>query len=540
MAKKKNNAERYSFIGLIIAGVALIATVLLGLVDGLVALKFAPTLPFNVNLWLGISGALVVLGLAAYAIMAPNKVNRFFTGRQARYGSNTLIMSLAFIGILVVVNLLTFQNPKVLADMTEDKQNTLAPQTIQALTALPGKVTAIGFFSSQTPSDTARQLLTKYKSASNGKFDYSFVDPNANPGLAKQYGITGDGKIVLVMGKASQIAAAADETTIDQALILLISPQTRVVYFLTGHGEADTNGTDNTALTQARNMLQNKSYTVKNLDLSTTNSIPNDAKVIIIAGPKNPLLDPEVSLLKAYVSKGGSLVVMEDPTPFTNIGTNPDSLVGYLKSDWGITLENDVVIDNASSNPLVAVAGSYNSTSPITQQVKTYTIMPQARSLTIAQTAPNNVSLLNLIMTAPTSQATQHISWGKTDFSFLQNPNTTLSFDSTADIPGPLTLAASGENTTTHGRMVVFGNSLFANDQYFSGYANSDVFINSVDWAANQNNLINITPRTPITRTFNPPSGLGLIAILLGTVFVIPGLVIGAGIFSWLERRRRN
>ena len=62
--------------------------------------------------------------------------------------------------------------------MTEDKQNTLAPQTLQALTALPGKVSAIGFFSSQTPSDTARQLLAKYKSASNGKFDYSFVDPN--------------------------------------------------------------------------------------------------------------------------------------------------------------------------------------------------------------------------------------------------------------------------------------------------------------------------------------------------------------------------
>jgi ABC-type uncharacterized transport system involved in gliding motility auxiliary subunit len=103
-----------------------------------------------------------------------------------------------------------------------------------------------------------------------------------------------------------------------------------------------------------------------------------------------------------------------------------------------------------------------------------------------------------------------------------------------------LTLAVSGENSTTKGRVVVFGNSLFANDQYFGGYANSAVFVNSVDWAANQNNLINITPRTPIARIFNPPSGLALIAIVLGMVFVIPGLIIGAGIFSWLERRRRG
>ena len=540
MAKKQNNVERYAFIGLIIAGIALIATVLLGLVDGLVAIKFVPALNINLNLWISISAALIVLGLAVYAIMAPDKVARFFTGRQARYGSNALIMSLAFIGILLVINVLTFQNPKVLADMTEDKQNTLAPQTLQALASLPGKVTAVGFFSSQTPSDTAKQLLTKYKSASNGKFDYSFVDPNANPTLAKQYGITGDGKIALLMGKSSQVASSADETAIDQALILLISPQTRVIYFLTGHGEADINGSDNTAMSQAKTMLQNKSYTVNTLDLSATNSIPSDAKAIVIAGPKNPLLDQEVALLKAYVAKGGSLLVMEDPTPFTNVGTNPDPLANYLKSDWGITLDNDVVIDNASSNPLVAVAGSYSSSSPITQQVKTYTIMPQARSLTVSRTPPQNVSSVGLVLTAPTSQATQHISWGKTDFSFLQNQNSTLNYDPNSDIPGPLVLAASGENAMTHGRVVVFGNSLFANDQYFGGYANSDVFTNSVDWAANQNNLINITPRTAITRTFNPPSGLALVAILLGTVFIVPGLVIGAGIFSWLERRRRG
>ena len=537
MAKKQSNAERYAFIGLIVAGIALIVTILLGLVAGLIAIKFVPAINVNLNLWISISAALVVLGLAAYAIMAPDKVARFFTGRQARYGSNTLVMSLAFIGILVVINVLTFQNPRVLADMTEDKENTLAPQTIQALAALPGNVNAIGFFSSQTPSDTARQLLTKYKAASNGKFDYSFVDPNSNPTLAKQYGITGDGKIALVMGKASQIASSADETTIDQALILLISPQTRVIYFLTGEGEADINGTDTTAMTQAKSMLQSKSYTVNTLNLATTNSVPSDAKAIVIAGPKNPLLDQEVALLKAYVAKGGSLVVMEDPTPVTNFGSSPDPLANYLSSDWGISLDNDIIIDTFSNNPLQAVATNYSSTSPITQHLTTFTLMPQARSLTISQTPPQGVSLLGLMQTAQPSQ--QSVSWGKKDFSFLQSPNVPT-FDQATDILGPLTLGASGENTTTHGRVVVFGNSLFTNDQYFSVYANSDVFVNSVDWAANQNNLINITPRTPITRTFNPPSSFGLIAILLGTVFIIPGLVIGAGIFSWLERRRRG
>ena len=161
------------------------------------------------------------------------------------------------------------------------------------------------------------------------------LTPTANPTLAKQYGITGDGKIALVMGKSSQVASSADETTIDQALILLISPQTRVVYFLTGHGEADISGSDNTAMTQASTMLQNKSYTVKTLNLATTNSIPSDAKVIVIPGPKSPLLDQEVALLKTYVANGGSLVVMEDPTPVTNLGSNPDPLAKLFKFRLG-------------------------------------------------------------------------------------------------------------------------------------------------------------------------------------------------------------
>ncbi len=540
MAKKKNGVERFAFIALIIAGIALLATILLGLVAGLIALNFVPKLSFNLNLWISISAAVVVLAIAAYAIMAPDKTVRFFTGRQARYGSNTLVMSLAFVGILIVINVVTFQNPKQLADMTEGKQNTLAPQTIQALTALPNNVTAIGFFSSQTPTDTARQLLTKYKEASNGKFTFSFVDPNSNPALAKKYGITSDGKIALVMGKSSQVASAADETSIDQALILLISPQTRAVYFLTGHGEGDINGSDNSAMTQAKSMLENKSYTVNTLNLATTNSIPKDAKVIVIAGPKDPLLNQEISLLKTYVDNGGSLIVMEDPTPLTNIGTKPDPLANYLQSDWGITLDNDIVIDNASNNPIEAVAGSYSSSSPITSQVKNYTIMLQPRSLTVSQKPPQNVTLTSIMQTAPTSQNTQHISWGKKDFSFLQNPNASLSFDPNNDIPGPLNLAVSGENSKTNGRVVVFGNSSFANDQYFNSYANSDIFVNSVDWASHQDKLINITPRTPIARTFIPPSGLALVAILLGSVFIIPGIVIGAGILSWLERRRRG
>ncbi len=557
MAKKKNTVARYAFIGLIVAVLGCIASGLLILVKGTMALQlFTPAKPDTINLALSISAAVLILGLAAYAVMAPDSVRRFFTGRQARYGSNALIMALAFVGILFVINMLTFQNPKVLADMTEGKQHTLAPETLRALANLPDKINAIAFYSNQLSTDSARQLLTDFKSNSNGKFDFRFVDPNTDPLLARQYGVTGDGKIVLVMGKSSETASTADEQELDQAIIRLINPQARTVYFLTGHGEPDINGTDAGALSRASSTLQSKNYTVKTLNLAATNKIPDDAKAVIIAGPTSPLLDQEVSLIKAYVDKGGSLIVLEDPTPLTSANSSapstaapstatppaettsatppppaPDPLADYLKNDWGIELQNDVVIDLTSNQPLNAISASLSSTQPITQHMTTVTIMPQARSLSLAQTPPQNVTLTGLIMTSQQS-------WGETDFASLQG-NGQISFDPKADFAGPLTLAASGENSATNGRVVVFGNSVFATDRAFDAYANGDVFINSIDWAAQQQNLINITPHTPVTRVFNPVTQIQLIVILLGSVIILPGLIVVAGITTWVARRRQ-
>ena len=61
----------------------------------------------------------------------------FFTGRQARYGSNAVIMSIAFAGILIIGNVLAYQNPVPVADLTEDQVNTLAPETLAAIQKLP-------------------------------------------------------------------------------------------------------------------------------------------------------------------------------------------------------------------------------------------------------------------------------------------------------------------------------------------------------------------------------------------------------------------
>ena len=104
--------------------------------------------------------------------------------------------------------------------------------------------------------------------------------------------------------------------------------------------------------------------------------------------------------------------------------------------------------------------------------------------------------------------------------------NNQVAFDATIDFAGPLTIAAAAQNSTTNGRVVVIGDSSFASDIYFDQYGNGDLFINSVDWAAGQGNMINLTSSQPISRQMRLPSSFTILLLAFVFVILIPGLII--------------
>jgi ABC-type uncharacterized transport system involved in gliding motility auxiliary subunit len=536
MAKTKNTQKKTSpikfpDIALWVSGIALFGTVLL-LIVKLLAVAKIYTLPnTSVFNWaLGISAALIVLGLASFALLDPQRVRELLTGRQARYGSNAAIMLLAFLGILLVVNILVLQYPGKPFDFTEDRQNSLATVSLDTLKALPASVQATAFFTSQTPSDTARKLLTNFKNNSHGKFDFAFIDPDQNPLAARQAGITGDGKIYLQMGDRHEIVALASEQDITSALVRLMNPGQQTIYFLTGHGERDIQTAGNTAFTTAKSALVAKNYTVQSLNLIATNKIPDNATVIVIAGPTQPISAGEQTLLQDYVTKGGALVVMEEPIPLTQFGNSPDPLAAYLAANWGINFDNDIVIDTNTSQPLYAVASTYG-THPITEKLQgLVSFYPSARSVSIASNLTNKPTVL---------VTTANSAWGETDFASLQ-ANGQVAFDPAVDFPGPLTLAVAATDTTSGSHIIVFGDSDFASDAFFSQYANGDMFINAIDWAAGQEQLINLNSPTAISRTLVLPSSFWLLVMAISFLFLLPGLIIAGGVISWLVRRSRG
>jgi ABC-type uncharacterized transport system involved in gliding motility auxiliary subunit len=528
--KKKNNLRAYAPAGLWVSGVSLAATIILLVLKALTLVNlFTPKSTKQFNLWIWVFFGFIIVGLAIFALLDPRRVREFFSGRQAKYGSTTLIKVFALLGILLVANLIVFNFPKTW-DLTAEKKFTLAPETIDTLKALPAEVHAIAFYTSQNSTETTSKLFSNLKTHSDGKFTYEFVDPDQNPVLAKQLGITGDGKIYLSMGETHDIVSSASETDITSGLLRLMSPGERVVYFLAGHGEHNIDSGGEAGYTKVKATLEAKNYTVESLNLLAEGSIPNDAKVIIIAGPYEPISASEMTLLEGYVTNGGALIVMEDPTSVTNLGKSPDPLAEYLKNNWGIQLENNIIIDTNSNQVLFAVADQYGN-HPITEKLKgIVSYYPQARSITLLPDAPNSPTAI--------VQTTSR-SWGETDFAGMEQNK--LEFNPETDIAGPLTIAVAASDYATNARVVVLGDSDFASDTFYDQYANGDMLINIIDWAAGQEAMINLTPGgTAVDRQLKPISNTTMILLAIGILCVLPLLIIAGGVAAWLARRLRG
>lgn len=516
---KSRDLRRYAPIGLLLAGLGAVVSLALFIIQR------------TFNLPLQISLGAILIGLALFVLLDPNRAQEALTGRQARHGSNALLLTIAFVGILIVVNYLVYDN-STQWDLTEDKTNTLVPETLETLKRLETQVKAEAFYTANMSVESVTNLLQNYKANSQGKFDFEVIDPNTDPIRAQQAGVTRDGTIVLSADGRKELVTFSSEEELTGALIRLANPGERAVYFLTGHGEygLDTAGETNYSLVNAS--LVAKNYTVETLNLLADPIIPPNALAVIVAGPIKPLSDGEMRTIQAYLDNGGALVYLAEPTPVTKFGDQPDPMVDYLRTVWGIALGEDIIIDVNPNNPqLFTVVSDRFGSHAITDRMYTLAlVMPSARSVR-AGTASEGVSLTELAYTTQNA-------WGETNLESLKQNQ--VSADQNQDLIGPVGLAVAGENSNTGARILIVGDSDFAENQAFNQYGNADFILNGIDWAAEQDNLISLTPRQTTQRVLVPPQAYTMGLVLFGSVFLLPGLVIATGVMIWIQRRRQG
>ena len=85
-------------------------------------------------------------------------------------------------------------------------------------------------------------------------------------------------------------------------------------------------------------------------------------------------------------------------------------------------------------------------------------------------------------------------------------------------------------------RVAVIGDSDFATNGTLGIPGNRDLFLNTIDWLSQQENLISIRPKEAddrrITLTATQESNIFWLSLL-----IIPGFIFGAGVSTWWRRR---
>jgi hypothetical protein len=151
--------------------------------------------------------------------------------------------------------------------------------------------------------------------------------------------------------------------------------------------------------------------------------------------------------------------------------------------------------------------------------------------VTVTNAISSGVSQTQLILTSDQS-------WAEIDLAGLATG--TIQPDTGSDLMGPVSLAVVAENFNSKARLVVFGDADFATNAYFAGSGNADMIVNSIDWAAGQENLINLTAKAATERVLATPTTFTIGLLFLGSMILLPGIVLAGGITAWIIRRRHG
>lgn len=466
-----------------------------------------------------------------------------FKSRTAIYGTNTFVLVCVFMGILVFINFLATRH-KHQFDLTSSGIFTLAPQSQKIVSNLPREISITAFFQSESPTKPGfKSLMDGYLGLSE-KIKLSFVDPDRNPSIVKQYGVTTYGTVVLESGKQETKVQNPSEENITNAILKVVKDEKKNIYFLEGHGERDPDNTQGQGYSAVKKALERDGFQVKKLLLLQTAKVPVDADALVIAGPEKPILPQEQDALEDFLQTGGSIFLLLDP--------KTESGLDEFLSRWGIGLQNDVVIDPMSkmfggdyASPIV----SQYMVHDITKDFTLPTIFPVLRSVVAKQTGGIEVS--ELLQTGDTS-------WAETDFGGEK-----VQFDEGVDQKGPISIAviaskipASRENpipgkdikgddhTATNKNMpvkksnlVVLGDSDFADNTYFNFSGNGDFFLNTTSWLAEEESLISIRPKERKDAPLHLTNDWG-IALFFSWTILFPGIIVLAGVRKWWTRRQ--
>jgi ABC-type uncharacterized transport system involved in gliding motility auxiliary subunit len=413
-------------------------------------------------------------------------------------------------------------------DWTSNKLNTLSQSSIDLLNTLehPVHITIYAQVD-DTVHAAIEEIMRRYQRA---KKDFSFkvIDPGIDFESAQRDGVERYNQVVVKYNDKKEIISSLSEQTVSNALLRLSRPGSRKVVFLKGHGERSIGGDDSTSYKTIVAELSTKGFSVQanNLLLS---ALPADTAVLVLAAPARELLEGEIDHIKTYIEDGGNLLWMMDPGEMQNTGRISETL--------GIRFLPGVIVDNNPNlrktlgiqHPAMVPALLDGLAHPITEDIPYNALFPISRG--VEQTG-DDFEATDIARSLPDS-------WSE-----VSALGSEIAYEpDNGDIKGPVGIVLALERTIENDsnkasqRVIVAGDSDFLATRYIGAGTNLSLALNIFNWLAGDDDLITVeTKSAPDIQLQLSDSELLLIEAVHR--YLLPAVLIFAGVFIWLRRRK--
>lgn len=479
---------------------------------------------------------------------------------------------LVVLALVLMFNYLSFRHFKRF-DWTSGKLYTLSEKSLGVLKGLDKNIELVMVLSpgSQLYTST-NELVDRYVAANPQRLRRRDLDPARNPlefeRIVKSFGL--DRQNVVVVVRTDDAGAMVDKRVVDEAdlaevdysgaqfgqppsikeykgekqitsaILGLVEAKKPKILFTQGHGEISLDPGQAASLSTARELLGKDNFDISSWDGLGRGDVPAGTDLVVVAGPRSNLTQPELDALGRFVDGGGRLLFLADPVVADGRIQLVDPALRTFFAKYGIELNDDIVFDPGSEVTFFGAGALLTDnfgSHPIVEalaQTRTRVLLRLARSVRPAATPPAGWQVSPLVLGSQES-------WGETNFAQLE-AGTEEPVPDGADPRGrvPLAVAASkgdpAQNAAGEARIVVFGDAEFATDQFLTG-GNPVLVANTLNWLVARQQLIEIEGRKPEKTTLSLAGGeiKSVYALIL---LLVPGAAVVAGV--WIAMRRRR
>lgn len=480
------------------------------------------------------------------SIKKPNIKNILpkWSSKNIRKGSYSLGISVVVLAIAVVFNLVVGKLPAQYrnVDLSQTKLSTIGDTTKELVSALDQDVTIYQIVESGKENETIQKLLERYAGLSS-HVKVETMDPVLHPNFVSEYTEDDleDNSLIVVGEKRNKVIPYADmfestvnyqtyqyETTgfdgegqVTSAISYVTTDSLPIMYTITGHEEGDMTE-------DMKSAIEKENIEMKDLNLLTEESVPDDADCVMLFSPQNDLSEEEADKLITYMENGGKAVII---TSYLN--KEMPNLQKVL-NNYGIGTMEGVVLEAdgqhyISGNPtyLVPNIGSSDALGDLSK-ANSYVLMPVAQAVEKLEDKRDTVTIESLLTTSDSAYV-------KT------NVHGTLEKED-GDAEGPFDVGVAVTESVDNGEtklIYLTSANLFSQqvDAMVSGN-NVKLLANSVSWMCDQEQSVSIPSKSTqisyLTVTAASARMWGMVTIGLLPILC---LVLGGGI--WFKRRKR-